>query len=144
MGLPDDIYSEVTRISAAGNALVNAGDYLGAISEFERALGILPPPTDGWSAAFWLHLAIGDTYFFAGDYESARVSLNQAQLFDESLDNPFVWLRRGQVYFELGDTKLADDCLVSAYMLGGTEVFEREDPKYADYILAKLKPPADA
>jgi len=28
-------------------------------------------------------------------YERARVALNRAQLFDDSLDNPFIWLRRG-------------------------------------------------
>ena len=144
MELPDDIYSEVTRLSSAGNTLADTGDYLCAVREFERALRLLPPPTEDWSAAFWLYTAIGDSYFLAGDYERARVALNQAQLFDESLDNPFIWLRRGQVYYELGDTKLADDCLASAYMLGGTEVFDREDPKYAEYILAKLHPPESA
>ena len=144
MELPDDIHSLVTRISAAGDALIESGDFLGAASEFKRALGVLPQPTDDWSAALWLYVAIGDAYFFAGDYESARVALNRAQYFDTSLENPFIWLRRGQVYFELGATELADDCLASAFMLGGPEIFEREDPKYADYIMPKLKPAADA
>ena len=86
----------------------------------------------------WLFVAIGDSFYLAGDYESARVALNRAQLFDDSRENPFIWLRRGQVYFELGDTKLMDDCLASAYMLGGDEIFDGEDPKYAAYILPKL------
>jgi tetratricopeptide (TPR) repeat protein len=139
--LPDDVHSEVGRLSADGNSLVNDGDFAGAIAQFERALVLLPTPIEDWSAATWLLTAIGETYFFAEDFESARLALNRALLCPESLDNPLIWLRRGQVYFELGDTHLADDCLASAYMLGGDKVFEHEDPKYAEYIHTKLEKP---
>ena len=61
----------------------------------------------------------------------------------DALDNPLIWLRRGQVYFELGDVPLADGCLASAYMLGGKEIFDRQDPKYMDYISNKLKEPVN-
>ncbi len=142
--LPDDTYTEVCRLSTDGNALVNDGDLAGAIVQFERALALLPAPIEDWTAATWLLTAIGETHFFAGDFESARIALNRALLCPESLDNPLVWLRRGQVYFELGDTRLADDSLASAYMLGGDEVFEREDPKYAEYIHTKLQKPGNA
>ena len=60
----------------------------------------------------------------------------------KALDNPFIWLRRGQVYFELGDTRLAEDGLASAFMLGGREIFSGQDPKYAAFILPKLRPSA--
>ena len=142
--LPDDIRSEVTRLSSEGNSLTAAGDYLHAAQQFERAVALLPAPVEEWTAATWLFTAIGDSFFFSGDFESARVALNRAQLCPDSLDNPFIWLRRGQVYFELGDTRLAEDCLASAYMLGGTGIFDSEDPKYADYLLAKIHPPAIA
>lgn len=84
--IPDDIYSEVTRLSSEGNALSNTGDFLGAVQKFEQALTLLPAPAEDWSAAMWLFTAIGDSFFLAGDYESARVALNRAQLFDDSLD----------------------------------------------------------
>ncbi len=142
--LPDPIYTEVTRLSSEGNALADAGEHRNAVQHFERAAALLPLPVEEWTAATWLFTAIGDSFFLAGDFESARVALNRAQLCPDSLDNPFIWLRRGQVHYELGDTRLADDCLGSAYMLGGTEIFDSEDPKYANYILAKLKPPANA
>jgi hypothetical protein len=60
-----------------------------------------------------------------------------------ALENPFIWLRRGQVYFELGDMRLAEDGLASAFMLGDKNIFEGEDPKYSEFILSKLKPPHD-
>lgn len=139
--LPDDLYREVCRLSGEGNELVNVGDLIGAIGRFERALALLPTPIEDWTAATWLLTAIGETHFFAEDFESARIALNRALLCPDSLDNPLIWLRCGQVYFELGDTRLADDSLASAYMLGGDEVFEREDPRYAEYIRSKLEMP---
>jgi predicted Zn-dependent protease len=54
-------------------------------------------------------------------------------------DNPFLWLRRGQVYFELGDMKQAQDSLASAFMLAGRAIFETEDPKYGAFILQKME-----
>jgi hypothetical protein len=54
-----------------------------------------------------------------------------------ALDNPFLSLRRGQVYFELGDMRQAQDSLASALMLAGREIFE--DPKYAAFILSKME-----
>ena len=142
--LPDTIHSEVCRLSADGNVLADDGDFAGAILQFERALALLPTPIEDWTAATWLLTAIGETHFFAEDFERARIALNRALLCPDSLDNPLIWLRRGQVYFELGDTRLADDSLASAYMLGGDEVFEREDPKYAEYIHTKLQKPGSA
>ena len=124
--------------------MADAGDHLAAVEQFECAIALLPAPVEEWSAATWLFTAVGDSYFLAGDFERARVALNRAHLCPDALDNPFIWLRRGQVYYELGDTRLADDCLASAYMLGDMEIFDREDPKYAAYILAKLLPPENA
>lgn len=142
--LPVEIYSEVIRLSSVGDELADAGDHIGAVRQFQQAVALLPSPVEKWNAATWLFTAIGDSFFLSGDLDSALVALNRAQLCPDALNNPFVWLRRGQIYYEVGDTRLADDCLASAYMLGGTEIFDREDQKYADYILAKLKLPANA
>lgn len=139
--LPDDIHAEVERLGSTGNDLANDGNYLEAVKHFERAVSLLPAPVEMWTAATWLFTAIGDSYYLAGDLDRALVALNRALLCPEALDNPFVWLRLGQVHYDLGDLRPADDCLASAYMLGGNEIFDSEDPKYANYILAKLKRP---
>ncbi len=55
--------------------------------------------------------------------------------------NPFILLRLGQTYFELGNMKKAADELVRAYMGVGTEIFEGEDPKYFDLVRASILPP---
>ena len=43
---------------------------------------------------------------------------------------------------ELGDNRLAEDSLASAFMLAGREIVDDEDPKYEAFILPKLKPSA--
>ncbi len=57
-----------------------------------------------------------------------------------SVGNPFILLRLGQTYFELGNMKKAADELVRAYMGVGTEIFEGEDPKYFDLVRASTYP----
>ena len=140
--LPDDVHENIKRLCAEGDSLAEAGRFAEAVSHFDQALSMVPVPPHEWEAATWIFTAIGDTQFLAAEYEKARVALTNVMLCPNALDNPFIWLRRGQVYFELGDTRLAEDSLASAYMLGGKEIFSGEDPKYASFILPKLKPSA--
>lgn len=137
--LSDEIHNSVQRLCAEGDEFANKKHYREAIERFEQALALLPQPVYDWQAATWTFAAIGDTYFLAGDYERARQALTAVMLCPNARDNPFLWLRRGEVYFELGDMQQAQDSLASALMLGGREIFEREDPKYAAFILPKLK-----
>lgn len=122
-----------------GDSLAEAEHYPEAIASYHQALALLPKPHEDWEAATWIYAAIGDTHFLAGDFESARQALTAVMLCPNALDNPFLWLRRGQVYFELGDLKQAQDSLASAFMLAGEEIFASEDPKYGAFIMPKMK-----
>ena len=137
--LSDDIHQSIQRLCAEGDKYANDKHYREAIECFEQAIALLPQPLHNWEAATWVYAAIGDTRFLAGDYERARQALTQVMVCPKARTNPFLWLRRGQVYFELGDMQQAQDSLASAFMLGGQELFEGEDPKYAAFILPKLK-----
>jgi len=137
--LPDEIHESIKRFCAEGDSLAEAKRYRDAIARFEQALSLLPTPYEQWDAATWIYAALGDTFFFAGDFERARQALTAVMLCPNALDNPFLWLRRGQVYFELGDIKQAQDSLGSAFMLAGSEIFDREDPKYGAFILPKME-----
>ncbi|MDJ0969985.1 MAG: hypothetical protein QNJ06_08785 [Kiloniellales bacterium] len=59
----------------------------------------------------------------------------------DGLGNLFVRLRLGQAQFVLGQLDRSADELARAYMGGGSEIFEEEDPKYWDFIRSKLQPP---
>jgi hypothetical protein len=58
-----------------------------------------------------------------------------------TIGNPWVHLRLGQVRFELGQLELATDELARAYMGGGRDVFEGQDPKYFELVERVLEPP---
>jgi tetratricopeptide (TPR) repeat protein len=137
--LPDEIYESIKRFCSEGDSLAEAKRYSEAVARFEEALSLLPIPREKWDAATWIYAALGDTHFLAGDFERARQALTAVMLCPNALDNPFIWLRRGEVYFELDDMQQAQDSLASAFMLGGHEIFEREDPKYAAFILPIMK-----
>jgi len=40
----------------------------------------------------------------------------------------------GELYFELGDFKKADEYLMRAYMLEGKKIFEGEEKKYLNHL----------
>jgi len=71
--------------------------------------------------------AIGDNYFLMGELEKAWRAYSDVMLCGDSPANPYVRLRRGQIAFELGETKKAKIELACAYMNGGEEVFQGED-----------------
>jgi tetratricopeptide (TPR) repeat protein len=137
--LPDDVHKSIKRFCAEGDSLAEATCYPDAIARYDQALALLPAPHQDWEAATWIYAALGETHFLAGDFERARQALTTVMLCPNALDNPFLWPRRGQVYFELGDMKQAQDSLASAFMLAGREIFEREDPKYAAFILPMME-----
>jgi len=142
--LPDELHERIKRLCAAGDELARAARFYDAVPIYEEALAVLPEPREDWSAATWIYTAIGDAYFLAGDFASAWVPFRAVMHCPDALGNPFIRLRRGQIYYELGDEHMATQELASAYMLGDTEIFAEEDPKYAEFILPKLEPPAKA
>jgi tetratricopeptide (TPR) repeat protein len=140
--LDDALYARVKLLAAQGDQKLETGHYEAAIETFEEALTLLPPPPHKWEAATWLFVAVGDAAFQAQNYERAREALREAILCPGAIGNPFVHLRRGQVFFELNDLSAAGEELTGAYMLEGSAIFEQEDPKYFAYLKTILRPPA--
>jgi tetratricopeptide (TPR) repeat protein len=136
------IYAKITEHSERGNELEEAGDYEGALREFSSALSLVPAPLTNWEAATWLLTAIGETHLFAGEYLEAREALTTAMHCPNSIGNPLIHLRLGEVQFELGDVEKARDELARAYLGGGDDLFEGENPKYLDLVKKSLRPPA--
>jgi len=141
MELDDYTYDKIKALSEDGNAAVNAGNYEAAIETFTEALELLPEPITDWDAATWLLTAIGETQFFAEDYQRAYQALAQAMHCPGAIGNPFVHMRLGQVQFELGHDVVAADELTRAYMAAGREIFETEDPKYFEFLKTRIDEP---
>lgn len=141
--LDDMLHARIVALSDEGNALQSDGRWEDAIRKFEQALTLLPHPIHRWEAATWLLVAIGDVAFQSEQFARAREALRQAMLCPGAIGNPFVHLRRGQTFYELGDIQMANEELAGAYMLDGVEIFESEDPKYLSHLKTVLRPPAD-
>jgi tetratricopeptide (TPR) repeat protein len=140
--LDSSLYERVTQLSEEGNSLADRVDTPGALKKFNEALELIPEPKTDWEAATWLYASIGDMEFQRGMFEAARTALTEALHCPDGIGNVLIHMRLGQCYFELGDERLAADNLTRAYMGGGREAFEDEDPKYFALIEKILKPPA--
>lgn len=140
--LDDSLKARIDSLSEQGNELQEIEEWDAAIAKFEEALSLVPDPLYAHEASTWLFVAIGDVAFESGQYERAQEAFRQAVLCPGAIGNPFVHLRRGQTYFELGNMKKAEDELAGAYMLGGAGIFRDQDPKYFEHLKTVLRPPA--
>lgn len=139
MELSDAIYNQIEVYSEQGNDYCDNEEWEKAIMCFDKALELLPEPKEDWEAATWLYVALGDAFFFSEKYEEALVNLNCARICPDGMANPFILLRLGESYYELGEMELAKRYLLEAYMIEGTEIFEYEDGKYFDIVRILLK-----
>ena len=135
MELNDKVYEEIKKRSARGNELADSEQYQEALTEFKKALELLPPPIYIWEASTWLYVAIGDMYFQIEDYSDCLDSFLKAQKCPDGLGNPFICVRIGECFFELENIEKAKQYLMKAYMLEGEEIFSDADPKYLALIL---------
>ncbi len=102
---------------------------------------MLPEPRTNWQAAIWILGAIGDANYLGSDFAAGRDNLSLAMHCPDAIGNPFLHLRLGQCQYELGNMDRAADELARAYMGGGTELFDDDDPKYFTFLTSRLQPP---
>ncbi|PSN15207.1 hypothetical protein C7293_08275 [filamentous cyanobacterium CCT1] len=132
--IDNDIYKNICELSEIGDSHLKRGEYLKAIEQYHKAFDLIPEPFEDYKASTWLLTAVGDTYFLAKDYTNALHALEEAMYCPEAIGNPFIHLRLGQVLFELSNLDRARDELARAYLGGGQEIFEGENPKYYEYL----------
>jgi tetratricopeptide (TPR) repeat protein len=132
--LKPDLYERVTALCERGNEAFEVDRYVEAIEEYEKALALIPQPLEEWEAATWVLTALGDCHYLLADYSEALRYLVRAVRSPGGLGNPFVHLRLGEVQYELGNQDRAKDELARAYMGGGPEIFEGEEPKYLTFL----------
>ena len=140
--MPDDIHDGVKQLCGEADDLADAGRFKEARDRYWAAFDLLPEPREDWEATTWIVAAIGDSFFLEKDYAHARDAFLDAVRCPGGLGNVFIHLRLGQCHYELGDERRAADNLTRAYMGGGREAFDQEDPKYFELLEQLLKPPA--
>jgi tetratricopeptide (TPR) repeat protein len=142
MIIPHKIHRRIKKLSKSGDHLVERGKYKQGIEKYIAALELVPQPMEEWEASTWLLTAIGDAHFLSGNYSLAIKALTDAMCCPNALGNPFIHLRLGQSYLEVGDQFQAADELIRAYMGDGKDIFENQDPKYFNFLKSRIKPPA--
>jgi hypothetical protein len=139
--LPPKVYASVKSKVDDGEGQFGANDFRGAFATFNEALNLLPEPRQQWNAAGWLLVAMGECAVRLGSWKAAVGPFQNAMICPGTLGNPWAHLRLGQVRLELGEDQRAADELARAYMGGGREVFQGQDPKYFALVERVLKPP---
>lgn len=107
-------------------AVLEERDFKTAHSLFKDALGEVPEPVDNYAEATRATVGIADCYYFLKQFELAEKPLNDVLLLPGGGANPYVRLRRGQVFHHLGDPSAAQDEWVCAFLNGGRDVFRDE------------------
>jgi tetratricopeptide (TPR) repeat protein len=139
--LPAETFAAVQGKAEEGERRMAAGDFRGAFDLFVEAFQFLPEPREQWNAAGWLLVALGENAIRAGSFQTAEGPLTDAMWCPGTIGNPWVHLRCGQMRFELGQMDRAADELARAYMGGGREIFQGQDPKYFALVEQVLQPP---
>lgn len=142
MSIPDAVMADIERHCAEGDRLVEQGQPGEAYQSYMAALRLVPEPAESFEATTWILAALGDLYFHAGDFPQAVTVLSDAMHCPGAIGNPFLHLRLGQAQLEVGNAERAADELSRAYMGGGSEIFDEDDPKYFAFLKTRLQPPA--
>ncbi|MCE5170768.1 hypothetical protein LQV63_15790 [Paenibacillus profundus] len=78
------------------------------------------------------------------DYIAARDNLSFIMQFPNTIGNPLLHLRLGQVQDKLGNEKRAVDELARAFIMDGKRVFDLEDRRLLEIPLRALNEPMDS
>lgn len=139
MELPDATYTQITALCSEGDRLVEQGNLEAGKQQYIAALRLLPSNPLDWEAATWIYVAIGDVHFRTNNFDKAFKCFYNAVQCPGGLGNPYVHLRLGQLYYEQGNFGKAADELTRAYMGAGLDIFLEDDPKYLEFLEAKIK-----
>jgi len=133
--LTDDQQELMDQCVAKGDAAMESENFNAAADFYEQAYAVLPEPKDDWEPSGYIIAATGDALFNAGKYKEALEKLLVADEFYSAgeAQNPFVLLRLGETYFELGEEEKAAATLLKAYQMEGSDLFE-EDKKYLKFL----------
>ena len=141
MELTEAVYAKIVSLAESGDRLYDRNLYRKAMGKYLEALKLVPSPLENWEATTWLATSIGDAYFEMSEFQNAKTYYELAMKSPGGIDNPYVNLSLGQVYFELQGKKKAREYLLRAFLLDGHNVFQGADLKYLALIRDDISNP---
>ncbi|MCL9657286.1 tetratricopeptide repeat protein [Pseudomonas protegens] len=133
------LHEEIKSFCDVGDQLADLERYEEAIAQYNKAWLLVPEPKNDWEASTWILAAIADACFLSGYKTSAREALQYAMTCPGGVGNPFLHMRLGQVLLDDGHEDNAADELMRAYMGAGQEIFQKEEPKYFNFLKSRMK-----
>jgi tetratricopeptide (TPR) repeat protein len=128
--LPETIGGQVEQLSMRADLLMEKGQFAEAIQLYQQGLEIIPEPKSTYEATLWFLVAIGDAYWYLREWEHALPYFEQCLQVLGGTENPFVRLRLGQIFYEMGDLLAAQKQLKKGLEMEDEVLFEDEDEKY--------------
>jgi tetratricopeptide (TPR) repeat protein len=141
--LPKRTHASITQLCAEGDQLFESGQAAAALEKYREAWALIPDDKIQWEASTWVLSAAGEVYFQTNDYATSLNRFERAIQGPGGLGNPYIHLRLGELYYEMGNRDASADELARAYMGAGSGIFEKEDPKYFAFLKTRLNPPPD-
>ena len=137
--LDDGIVAAIKELCERGDDAVEAGAHAEGVALYREALALVPRPVHAWAVSTWIHGAIAEAHWLAGDHVQARDAIDDAFLCEGAIGNAFLHMRLGQIELQLGNRGRALDELIRAFTRAGEEVFAGEDPKYLALVKQALE-----
>lgn len=106
-------------------------DVLDIISD---ALSLIPEPKVAYPQSLLLYIVMGDTLYYMNDTLLAMENFYKATNCPDGVQHPFVNMRIGQLYFELGMVSRCKEYLIKAYIIAKKDIFENEDPVFLEIL----------
>jgi tetratricopeptide (TPR) repeat protein len=135
------IREQIAELYHVGDEYLDGGEFEKAEAHYRQAWALLPEPKIEHEESTWIQAGIGEALFGQRKYDAAWEAFRIVFRCPEAVGNPYLHLRRGQIAFMRGDTDSAGQELTLAYMGGGRELFQGEDPRYFNYLKTILQPP---
>jgi tetratricopeptide (TPR) repeat protein len=137
--LPSQLHDEIQAKIDRGDEFLNADDFARAAELYREAVALIPGPKHLHEVSLPVFTALGEAYFYAGNYHEALAAFQAALKAPGGVENPLLHLRFGQAYFESGDLNRAANSLTRAYALDGRTVFDGEDDKYLSFLATRIE-----
>ncbi len=134
MELSENLYAKIIALSEEADEMFESGLIEKSIELNVKALSLVPVPKEEWEATTWLATAIGDGFYELGGLENANTYYELSYKSPGGIENPYVNFCLGQINYDFRRFDKSQEFFMRAYMLGGYEVFEGEDPKYFETI----------
>ncbi|PMS16908.1 hypothetical protein C0Z18_22500 [Trinickia dabaoshanensis] len=143
MDVPNDLAIKIKEMCDEGDVLIKMGELQDAFNNFSEAFALVPEPKAYYEVTVSILAGLADVYFHAKSFAQGREVLSDAMHCVGGITSPFLHLRLGQCQLELGNEMHAADELARAYMGAGRKIFDREDPKYFEFLQTKLEKPVN-